>query len=92
MRGATDVGALKIGGQSEVDIELDRQRLARSGINVNDANAVVQTALAGSAVNAFYDGERRFDVTVRIAAPFRDAVDDIAGLQIALPGGRRPAP
>jgi len=87
VRGATDVGALKIGGQSEVDIELDRQRLARLGISINDANSVVQTALAGVAVNAFYDGERRFDVTVRVAKPFRDAVDDIAGLQIALPGG-----
>ncbi|HTP61905.1 MAG TPA: CusA/CzcA family heavy metal efflux RND transporter [Burkholderiales bacterium] len=87
IRGATDVAALKIGGQSEVDIQLDRRRLARLGISVNDANAMVQTALAGTAVNAFYEGERRFDVTVRIAQPFRDAVDDIAGLQIALPGG-----
>ncbi|HUN68289.1 MAG TPA: CusA/CzcA family heavy metal efflux RND transporter [Burkholderiales bacterium] len=87
VRGATDVGALRIGGQSEVDIQLDRQRLARLGISVNDANAVVQTALAGLAVSAFYDGERRFDVTVRIAKSFRDAVDDIAGLQITLPGG-----
>ena len=87
VRGATDVGALKIGGQSEVDIQLDRQRLARLGISVGDANAVVQTALAGSAVNAFYDGERRFDVTVRVAKSFRDAVDDVASLQIALPGG-----
>ncbi len=87
IRGATDVGALRIGGQSEVDIEFDRPRLARLGINVADANAIVQTALAGSAVNTFYDGERRFDVTVRIARPYRDAVDDIAGLQVALPGG-----
>ena len=87
VRGATDVGALRIGGQSEVDIQLDRQRLARLGISVADANAVVQTALAGSAASAFYEGERRFDVTVRIAKGFRDAVDDIAGLQLALPGG-----
>ena len=87
VRGATDVAALKIGGQSEINIQLDRQRLARLGISVADANAVVQTALAGAAVNAFYDGERRFDVVVRIAKPYRDAVDDIAGLQVALPGG-----
>ena len=87
VRGATDVGALRIGGQSEVDIQLDRQRLARLGISINDANSIVQTALAGFAANTFYDGERRFDVTVRIAKPFRDAVDDIAGLQVALPGG-----
>ena len=87
VRGATDVAALKIGGQSEVDVQLDRQRLARLGISVADANALVQTALAGAAVNIFYDGERRFDVSVRIAKAYRDAVDDIGGLQIALPGG-----
>ena len=87
VRGATDVGALRIGGQSEVDIQLDRQRLARLGISVADVNAIVQTALAGAAVNTFYDGDRRFDVTVRIAKASRDAVDDIAGLQVALPGG-----
>ena len=85
VRGATDVAAIKIGGQSEVDITLDRGRLARMGIAVNDANAMVQTALAGSAVNAFYEGDRRFDVTVRLAKPYRDAVDDIANLQVPLP-------
>ncbi len=83
--GAIDVAAIKIGGQSEVDITLDRGRLARLGISVGDANAMVQTALAGSAVNAFYEGDRRFDVTVRLAKPYRDAVDDIANLQVPLP-------
>ena len=85
VRGATDVAAIKIGGQSEVDITLDRARLARLGISVNDANAMVQTALAGSAVNTFYEGDRRFDITVRLAKPYRDAVDDIANLQVPLP-------
>lgn len=87
VRGATDVAALKIGGQSEVDIQLDRQRLARLGISVNDVNMLVQTALAGSVSNAFYEGDRRFDVTVRVGKSYRDAVDDIGSLQVALPGG-----
>lgn len=87
VRGATDVAALKIGGQSEIDIQLDRQRLARLGINVADANSLVQTALAGAAVNTFYDGERHFDIAVRIEEPYRDSVHDVAGLQVALPGG-----
>ncbi len=87
VRGATDVAALKIGGQSEVDIQLDRQRLARLGISVNDVNMLVQTALAGSVSNALYEGDRRFDVTVRVGKNYRDAVDDIGSLQVALPGG-----
>lgn len=85
VRGATDVAAIRISGNSELDITLDRAKLARYGITVNDVNATVQTALAGNAANTFYDGDRRFDVTLRLDQPFRDGVDDIAELPIALP-------
>jgi cobalt-zinc-cadmium resistance protein CzcA len=87
IRGAADVQAIKVGGQAELNIRLDRNRMARYGLNINDANATIQTALAGNAVNSFYEGDRIFDVTLRIAAPYRDAVDDVANLPIALPGG-----
>ena len=87
IRGSADVAAVPIGGQTELDIRVDRARIARYGINVADVNNVIQTALAGSAVNAFYEGDRRFDVTLRIADTYRDAVDDIAHLQVSLPGG-----
>jgi cobalt-zinc-cadmium resistance protein CzcA len=85
--GATDVGAFRIGGQTEATITVDRARLARYGINVSDVDLVIQTALAGAAVNAFYEGDRRFDVTLRLEERYRDAVDDLANLQVALPGG-----
>ena len=87
IRGATDVSAIKVGGQTELNIRIDRGRMARYGININDANATIQTSLGGSAVSSFYEGDRIFDVTLRIAEPFRDAVDDVSGLPIALPGG-----
>jgi cobalt-zinc-cadmium resistance protein CzcA len=87
IRGSADVAAVPIGGQTELDISVDRARIARYGVSVADVNSVIQTALAGSAVNAFYEGDRRFDVTLRIADNYRDAVDDIAHLQVSLPGG-----
>jgi cobalt-zinc-cadmium resistance protein CzcA len=87
IRGAADVGALKVGGQSELTISLDRMRMARYGINVSDVNATVEVALAGSNVNTFFEGDRRFNVTVRLAPEYRDAVDDVEDLPIALPGG-----
>ena len=77
----------KIGGQTELTVTLDRTRMARYGLNVNDVNATVQSAFAGAVVNTFYEGDRRFDVTIRIDAEFRDAVDDVSDLPIALPGG-----
>jgi cobalt-zinc-cadmium resistance protein CzcA len=87
IRGAADVGAFKVGGQSELTVILNRGRMARYGINVADVNATVEAALAGTVVNTFYDGDRRFNVTVRLAPESRDAVDDVADLPIALPGG-----
>ncbi|TAJ82038.1 MAG: efflux RND transporter permease subunit [Gallionellaceae bacterium] len=87
IQGAADVAAIKVGGQAELNITLDRARMARYGININDANATIQAAFAGSTVNSFYEGDRRFDVTIRIAPDFRDAVDDVGDLPIALPNG-----
>ncbi|MDD5241795.1 MAG: CusA/CzcA family heavy metal efflux RND transporter [Sulfuricella sp.] len=84
--GSSDVDAVKTGGQSELDIVIDRNRIARLGINVADVNAAIQTALAGNAVNAYFEGDRRFDITVRLKEAFRDSVDDIAALQVNLPG------
>jgi heavy metal efflux system protein len=85
IRGATDVAAIRISGNSELDIQLDRARMARYGLQVGDVNSTMQTALAGNAANTFYDGDRRFDVTLRLNEEYRDAVDDIAELPIALP-------
>lgn len=87
LRGATDVAAIRVGGQTELDIVLDRTRLARYGINAGDVNATVQTALAGATVSTYYDQDRRYDITVRLEEPFRDAVDDVAEVPVALPGG-----
>ncbi len=87
IRGAADVAAIKVGGQAELNIKLDRGRMTRYGLNINDVNATIQTALAGSAVNSFYEGDRIFDVTLRIAEPYRDAVDDVGNMPVALPGG-----
>ncbi|MDD2774600.1 MAG: CusA/CzcA family heavy metal efflux RND transporter [Gallionella sp.] len=85
IKGATDVAAIKIGGQTELNIILNREQMARYGLNVADVNSTIQTALAGDGVNVFYEGDRRFDVTLRLSSGFRDAVDDVADLPINLP-------
>ena len=87
IRGAADVEAIKVGGQTELNITLNRSHMARYGLNINDVNTIIQTAMGGSAVNSFYEGDRLFDVTLRVAEPYRDAVDDVANLAVPLPGG-----
>ena len=87
VQGATDVEAIRISGNSELDITLNRSKLARYGLAVGDVNNTVQTALADNAVSTFYDGDRRFDVTLRLDDSFRKAVDDVGRLPITLPDG-----
>jgi heavy metal efflux system protein len=87
IRGAVDVAAIPVGGQTEVNVTLKRDRLARYGINVADINSAIQAAFGGANVNAIFEGDRRFDVTVRFALPYRDAIDDIAVMEVAIPAG-----
>lgn len=85
--GASDVAAVKIGGQSELNIIINRERIARLGVNVADVNAVIDTALADSAVNTYFEGDKRFDITLRLQDRYRNSIDDIAAIQVGLPGG-----
>jgi cobalt-zinc-cadmium resistance protein CzcA len=90
--GAADVAAIKIGGQSELDIVINREKISRLGINIADVNSAIHTALAGNTVNAYYEGDRRFDITIRLKEDFRDSVDSISKLQITLPGSSDTVP
>ena len=85
IRGATDVDATRIGGQSEVVVTPDRGRLARYGLRVADVSTMITQALSGTAVTGFFDGDKRFDVVLRVAAKDRASVDTISHLQVALP-------
>jgi cobalt-zinc-cadmium resistance protein CzcA len=86
IRGASDVDATHVRGQTEVVIVPDRGRLARYGIAIGDVNTLVNEALSGAPAGAFYEGERRFDVVVRVAEHYRNAVDALRTLQLAVPG------
>lgn len=87
IQGAADVAAIKIGGQTELNITINREKIARLGINVSDVNTALQIALAGNAVNTFYEGDRRFDITIRLSEKQRLGLDDISNIQVNLPNG-----
>ncbi|MDO8299192.1 efflux RND transporter permease subunit [Lacisediminimonas sp.] len=85
IRGASDVGAIKIGGQTELAVTIDREKIARLGISVADVNLALQGALAGVPVNTLYEGDHRYDITVRLNEHHRDSIDDIGRIQVSLP-------
>jgi cobalt-zinc-cadmium resistance protein CzcA len=86
IRGATDVEATKLSGQSEVVVVPDRAKLARYGISISDVSALVTQAMSGASVTSFYDGDKRFDVVVKIDREHRNSIDSIAALQLEIPG------
>ena len=85
VQGAADVEAIEIGGQTELDITLDRPAMARYGINVNDVTATVTTALGSSVAGSFYESNRIFDVTLRLGETYRNSVEKVSELPITLP-------
>lgn len=87
IRGASDVDAIKSGGQTQLNIVIDRDKIARLGINVSDVNNTIQTALADTPVSTFYENDKRFDITIRLKAAYRESIDGIGSLQINLPNG-----
>ena len=83
--GSADVAAIKVGGQSEIDIILNKDLMARYGINTVAVNDTIKTALSGTAATVMFDGDKQFDVSVRLKKEVRDAIDDVSEVPIVIP-------
>jgi cobalt-zinc-cadmium resistance protein CzcA len=86
IEGAQDVGVEQVTGLPVLQITPDRAALARLGLNVDDVQSVVATAIGGTVTGQVFEGDRRFDVVVRLPEAVRGKVDDIGRLRVPLPG------
>jgi cobalt-zinc-cadmium resistance protein CzcA len=87
VRGVRDVGLISSLGQPSVVVATDRRQAARYGLNTGDVEAVVQAAVGGQAVTQVFEGEKRFDVVVRWARPYRRDVEAIREITVSAPDG-----
>ena len=87
VEGVKDLGMFESLGQPNVKIVPDRVACARYGLNTGDVDAVVQAAIGGQVVTQVYEGEKRFDLTVRWLAPYRSSVESIREITVATPAG-----
>ena len=85
VRGVKDPAAFNLLGQPNLVVRVDRAKAARYGISVGDINAVVQAAIGGQETTRVYEGEMNFALTVRLAPQYRDNVDAIRTVPVALP-------
>lgn len=89
IEGATDVAAEQQSGLAQMVIDIDRAKTARYGINVNDVENVISMAVGGKTATQMLEGERRFDITVRLNAPARDSAGAIEDITVMSPTGAR---
>ena len=87
IKGAQDLRVERVTGQQYLSINIDRQAIARHGLNVADINDVIETAIGGRTTTEIFEGERRFSAVVRLPERFRNSVGEIRGLRVISPNG-----
>ena len=87
VEGAADVKVQQVTGFPTLDIAFDRPTIARYGLTVEDVAQSVAIALGGRPAGLVFEGDRRFDVVVRLADATRDDFDQLGALPIVLENG-----
>jgi cobalt-zinc-cadmium resistance protein CzcA len=90
--GVTDPAAFNLLGQPNLLIRVDREKAARYGISIGDVNAVIQAAIGGQEITRVYEGEMNFALTVRLSPQYRDNIDAIRTVPIAVPNADPKSP
>lgn len=83
--GAADVRVAQTDGFPTFDIAFDRAAIARYGLTVKEVADTVSTALAGRPAGQIFDGDRRFDIVVRLPRELRNNLDELGALPVMLP-------
>lgn len=87
--GVQDLGVFHVLGQPNLNITVDRAKAARYGLNTGDINTVVQAAAGGTSATTVLEGDRQFDLVVRLAPKYRQSIEDVGNIQVGynLPNG-----
>jgi cobalt-zinc-cadmium resistance protein CzcA len=87
VRGVGDFRVDRITGQQYLTIAIDRQAIARVGLNASDIHDAIETAIGGKRATEIYEGERRFGAVVRLPEALRDSIAEIRRITITSPRG-----
>ena len=87
INGAQNIYVEPIAGMPQIVISYKREALSQFGLNVEDVNNIVNTAFAGQSTGSVFEGEKKFDLVVRLDGEQRKNVDDVNNLLISTPSG-----
>ncbi|MCM4157457.1 CusA/CzcA family heavy metal efflux RND transporter, partial [Gramella sp. AN32] len=89
VEGVNDLYVEEITGLPQIKIELNRDKIAQYGLNVADINTAIETGFAGKVAGMVFEGERRFDLVVRLQEESRGDITDVENLYIGTPEGQQ---
>ncbi|HET8941094.1 MAG TPA: CusA/CzcA family heavy metal efflux RND transporter, partial [Rudaea sp.] len=89
VRGIHDVTLVRELGQPSLRIAIEREKIARYGLNVDDINSLIQTAIGGDVATQVVQGEKQFDLVVRLEQQYRDNPQAIGNIPVATPDGQQ---
>ncbi|MGE8321024.1 MAG: efflux RND transporter permease subunit, partial [Comamonas sp.] len=85
--GASEVKVEQTTGLPMLTVQIDREKASRYGLNLGDVQDTLATALGGREAGKVFEGDKRFDIQVRLPDSMRDDLEAIARLPVALPRG-----
>lgn len=89
IRGASDIKVDRVSGQQNINITIDREAIARHGMNVGDVNDVIEVSVAGKSATEVYEGERRFQAVVRLPDQSRSDITSLKRILVSAPEGEQ---
>mgnify|MGYP005848778501 CR=1 FL=1 len=87
VEGSTGLYVESVTGMPQIVIRYNRNAIAQYGVNITDINRAVKTAFAGESSGLMYEGERRFDLVVRLSGEQRKNINDVQNLLLPTPAG-----
>lgn len=87
VKGAADISVEKIDGLPQMSVNYNREKIARYGLNIKDLNDMLSMGFAGRTIGNVFEGEKRFDLIVRLESSKRRNIDNIKNLYVDLPNG-----
>jgi len=85
VQGAEDISVQQVEGLPQLQIKILREKISRYGINVEDVNRVIETALAGKTSGVVFEGDKKFDIVIKYDPEFRTNIDAIRSILVASP-------
>lgn len=89
VKGVSEPYIEKVSGLPQIQVVYNRDKMAQYGLNISDVNMILKTAFAGSVAGVVFEGEKRFDMVVRLNRDLRENISGVENLLIPLPSGNK---